>query len=81
MNRTRDLLACSILPQPTTLPRAPVDSSMWNEIYHLSCLGISTLDKNFNNKCNKREKTSILRKACNKLPDKFIFSFEAQGDI
>jgi hypothetical protein len=22
--RTRDLLACSIVPQPTTLPRAPV---------------------------------------------------------
>jgi hypothetical protein len=22
-NQTRDLLACSVLPQPTTLPRAP----------------------------------------------------------
>jgi hypothetical protein len=31
-NRTRDLPACSILPQPTTLPRAPRNHEESNEL-------------------------------------------------
>jgi hypothetical protein len=35
--RTRDLPACSIVPQPTTLPRAPATHAI-NEIYILCCV-------------------------------------------
>ena len=31
-NRTRDLTACSAVPQPTALPRAPMESSGGTEI-------------------------------------------------
>ena len=31
-NRTRDLRACSAVPQPTASPRAPVIENWWDEI-------------------------------------------------
>jgi hypothetical protein len=32
--RTSDLLACNIMPQPNTLPRAPKSNLLWNPKFH-----------------------------------------------
>jgi hypothetical protein len=45
-NRTRDLLACSIVPQPTTLPRAPTAAT--------------TTTANNNNNNNTKEANVVL---------------------
>jgi hypothetical protein len=42
-NRTRDLLACSIVPQPATLPRAPLHAFC----IFILCMGFSCLSCNF----------------------------------
>jgi hypothetical protein len=34
--RTRDLPACNIVPQPTTLPRAPHTSNSYSQMYKLA---------------------------------------------
>jgi hypothetical protein len=46
-NRNRDLSACSIVPQPTTLPRAPHNISVYIYIhthkYTNICIGFVTV--------------------------------------
>ena len=45
-NRTRDLLACSAVPQPTALPRAPIKNHIAlhfpSEYAHVLCISHQT---------------------------------------
>jgi hypothetical protein len=51
-NRTRDRLACSIVPQPTTLPGAP-------QIYYMDTLSYRSVQQSWSYGRTVREHTSV----------------------